>query len=145
MTQLVVEKKALLESLENDGEFLKTLIGIFLADCPGKLAAIRDAIIARDPREIMKASHSLKGSVSVFGAKSAVDAAQNLESIGREGKLEGLGEAFAPAGTGNGPRYFRSRGNCQGSSVMMAWTPQLFLVWKDPGRVRWGCGCEEIL
>ena len=95
MTQLVVEKKALLESLENDGEFLKTLIGIFLADCPGKLAAIRAAVVARDPCEVMKASHSLKGSVSVFGAKSAVDAAQNLESIGREGKLEGLGEAFA--------------------------------------------------
>jgi hypothetical protein len=39
MTQLVVEKQALLESVENDGEFLKTLIGIFLADCPAKLAA----------------------------------------------------------------------------------------------------------
>lgn len=95
MTQLVVEKKALLESLENDGEFLKTLIGIFSADCPGKLAAIRAAVVAHDPREVMKASHSLKGSVSVFGAKSAVDAAQNLENMGREGKQEGFGEAFA--------------------------------------------------
>jgi HPt (histidine-containing phosphotransfer) domain-containing protein len=95
MTQLVVEKKALLESMENDGQFLKTLIGIFLAACPGKLAAIRAAVVAHDPREVMKASHSLKGSVSVFGAKSAVDAAQNLEDMGRHGKQEGLGEAFA--------------------------------------------------
>jgi HPt (histidine-containing phosphotransfer) domain-containing protein len=95
MTQLVVEKKALLESMENDGEFLKTLIGIFLADCPGKLAAIQAAVVAHDPREIMNTSHSLKGSVSVFGAKSAADAAQNLEDMGREGKHEGFGEAFA--------------------------------------------------
>ena len=95
MSQLVVEKKALLESMENDGEFLKTLIGIFLADCPGKLAAIQAAVVAHDPREIMNTSHSLKGSVSVFGAKSAADAAQNLEDMGREGKHEGFGEPFA--------------------------------------------------
>jgi HPt (histidine-containing phosphotransfer) domain-containing protein len=95
MTQLVVERKALLESMGNDVEFLKTLIGIYLADCPGKLAAIRAGVVAQDHREVMKASHSLKGSVSVFGAKSAVDAAQKLESMGREGKQQGLGEAFA--------------------------------------------------
>jgi HPt (histidine-containing phosphotransfer) domain-containing protein len=95
MTQLVLDKRALLESMENDVEFLKTLIGIFLADCPGKLAAIRAGVLARDPREVMEASHSLKGTVSVFGAKSAVDAAQSLESMGRERKEEGLSEAFA--------------------------------------------------
>ena len=95
MTQLVVERKALLESMENDVECLRTIIGIFLADCPGKLAAIRAGVVAHDPHEVMEASHSLKGSVSVFGVKSAVDAAQALESMGRERKQEGLGEAFA--------------------------------------------------
>ena len=95
MTQLVVDRKVLLESLENDAAFLKTIIGIFLADCPGKLAATRAAVVAHNPREVMLASHSLKGSVSVFGAKSAVEAAQNLESMGRDGKQEGLDEAFA--------------------------------------------------
>jgi two-component system, sensor histidine kinase and response regulator len=95
MTQLIVERKALLESMENDVEFLKRLIGIFLADCPGKLAAIRAGVVAYDPHAVMEATHSLKGSVTVFGARSAVDAAQTLESMGREGKQEGLGEAFA--------------------------------------------------
>jgi HPt (histidine-containing phosphotransfer) domain-containing protein len=95
MTPEVLDRGTLLESVENDAGFLKTLIGIFLADCPGKLAAIQAAVVARDPHEVMQASHSLKGSVSVFGAKSAVDAAQNLESMGRERKQEGLGEAFA--------------------------------------------------
>ncbi|HLZ51551.1 MAG TPA: Hpt domain-containing protein [Candidatus Acidoferrum sp.] len=95
MTQLVIDRKVLLESLENDAEFLRTIIGIFLADCPGKLAATRAAVVARNLREVMLASHSLKGSVGVFGAKSAVEAAQNLESLGREGKQEGVDEAFA--------------------------------------------------
>ena len=95
MTRLVVDRKLLLESMENDAEFLRTIIGIFLADCPGKLAAIQAGVVARNLREVMQASHSLKGSVSVFGAKSAVEAAQNLESMGRDGKQVGLDEAFA--------------------------------------------------
>jgi HPt (histidine-containing phosphotransfer) domain-containing protein len=94
MTQLVVEREALLESMENDAEFLNTLIGIFLADCPGKLAAIRAGVVARDPREIMNASHSLKGAVSVFGAKSATEAARILESMGKQENLEGVNEAL---------------------------------------------------
>jgi HPt (histidine-containing phosphotransfer) domain-containing protein len=60
MTQLLVDRKVLLERLENDAEYLKTLIGIFLADCPAKLAAIRAAVVARDASQVMKASHSLK-------------------------------------------------------------------------------------
>jgi two-component system sensor histidine kinase/response regulator len=95
MTQLVVERKALLESMENDAKFLNTLIGIFLADCPGRLAAIRAGVVARDPREIMNASHNLKGTVSVFGAKRAMDATLSLECIVREWKLEELDKALA--------------------------------------------------
>jgi hypothetical protein len=43
----------------------------------------------------MNASHNLKGAVSVFGAKRAVDAAQILESMGREGEQDELGKALA--------------------------------------------------
>ena len=94
MTQLVLERKALLESMDNDAEFLKTIIGIFLADCPGMLAEIRLAVAARDPAQVMSASHALKGSVSSFGANSAVEAARILESMGKQEKLEGVNEAL---------------------------------------------------
>jgi|HubBroStandDraft_6_1064221.scaffolds.fasta_scaffold34869_2 HPt (histidine-containing phosphotransfer) domain-containing protein len=94
MTQLVVDRKALLESMDNDAEFLKTVIGIFLADCPGMMAEIRLAVTARDPTRVMSASHALKGSVSFFVAKSAVEAARTLESMGKEEKLEGINEAL---------------------------------------------------
>jgi HPt (histidine-containing phosphotransfer) domain-containing protein len=94
MTQPIVEKQALLETMGNDAEFLKKVIGIFLADCPGMLADIRVAVAARDPKQLMSASHALKGSVSFFGAPSAVEAARILEAMGRQEKLEGVNEAF---------------------------------------------------
>jgi two-component system, sensor histidine kinase and response regulator len=95
MTQLAVDRKFLLESVENDAAFLKTVIGIFLTDCPGVLAKIRAAVAAHDPVQVMSASHALKGSVSFFGAKSAVEAARILESMGRQAKLEGVDEALS--------------------------------------------------
>jgi HPt (histidine-containing phosphotransfer) domain-containing protein len=90
MTQIVLDQKALLESMENDVEFLKTLIGIFLADCPGKLAAIRAGVVARDPREVMEASHSLKGSVSVFWVRRALPMPRNTWCLwGAKGNRKG--------------------------------------------------------
>jgi HPt (histidine-containing phosphotransfer) domain-containing protein len=94
MTPLVVEKQALLESMENDAGFLKTVIGIFLTDCPGMMAEIRSGVAANDPVRIMSASHALRGSVSLFGAKSAIEAARVLESMGKQANLEGVNEAF---------------------------------------------------
>jgi HPt (histidine-containing phosphotransfer) domain-containing protein len=95
MAELLVDKRALLENLDNDPAFLKEIIGIFLTECPTQVAAIRTAIDTDNCSDVMKAAHSLRGSVGVFGAKTAVDAAQNLESMGREEKKEGFGEAFA--------------------------------------------------
>jgi len=94
MTQLVVDKKALLDRTENDPEFLRSLIGIFLTDCPGMLANIVAAVAARDPVRLMAAAHSLRGSVSFFGAPGAVAAATILESMGRQKKLAGDNEAL---------------------------------------------------
>ena len=95
MTQLVVERKAVLESLENDTHLLKEIVGIFLADSAAMLLAVRTAVTAGAPIELMKAAHALKGSVSVFGAKAAIAAAQTLESMGRAGKTDGSIEALA--------------------------------------------------
>ena len=95
MTRVVVEKTALLETLDNDPQLLREVIGIFLADCPGKLAELRAAIIAGDPDRIANSSHSLRGSVATFGAQKAVEVAQKLESMGRQGQLQGAAEAFS--------------------------------------------------
>jgi two-component system, sensor histidine kinase and response regulator len=95
MTEVVVEKKALLERLDNDTQFLGEVVGMFLADCPAMLAAIQAAVSAGDSKQIMNASHALKGTVSIFGAKKAVEAAQSLESMGRRGTLDNTSEALS--------------------------------------------------
>jgi two-component system sensor histidine kinase/response regulator len=95
MVQLVVERKALLEYLGDDTQLLQEVIGIFLADCPGMLAAIRSAVTAGSPIDIMKTAHALKGSLGVFGAKNAVATAQKLESMGRNGNLDGSVETLS--------------------------------------------------
>jgi HPt (histidine-containing phosphotransfer) domain-containing protein len=95
VTQIVVDKKALLERTENDPAFLHSIVAVFLADCPGMLADIVAAVAARDPVRLMAAAHALKGSVSFFAAPGAVAAAAILESMGREKKLDGDQEALA--------------------------------------------------
>jgi two-component system, sensor histidine kinase and response regulator len=91
----VVDKKALLDTLDNDAQLLKEVINLFLSDCPEKMAELRTAVGAHNSNQIAIVSHALRGSVSTFGAKNAVEAAQNLESMGRQGKVEGVEEAFS--------------------------------------------------
>jgi HPt (histidine-containing phosphotransfer) domain-containing protein len=78
----------------NDPQLLKEVIGIFFADCPEKLAELRTAVRARNSSQIASGSHALRGSVSTFGAKTAIEAAQKLESMGRQGQVKGVNEAF---------------------------------------------------
>jgi two-component system, sensor histidine kinase and response regulator len=85
MISLVVERKKLLESLDNDPRMLTELIGTLLADCPETLAELRIAVTARNSKQIANSSHALRGSLSIFGAKTAFDAACALESMGRQG------------------------------------------------------------
>ena len=51
-------------------------------------SSLREAVQRRDAAGIERAAHSLKGSVSTFAAKDAVDAASKLEVIGRDARLE---------------------------------------------------------
>jgi two-component system sensor histidine kinase/response regulator len=95
MIDPVVERKELLASLDNNTQLLKEVIGVFLADYPGKLAELRAAVATRNSDQVASGSHALRGSISIFGAKNAVEAAQKLESMGGQGKLEGMEEAFS--------------------------------------------------
>ena len=95
MAELVVDKHALLNSLDNDAVLLKEVIGIFLSVYPGKLAELGVAVRAGDCQHIAWSAHALLGSVSTFGAGPAVEAARRLESMGLEENVEGIDEAFA--------------------------------------------------
>jgi HPt (histidine-containing phosphotransfer) domain-containing protein len=54
------------------------------------LVEMRDAFSIADAQAIERAAHGLKGSVSNFGAAAAVEAALELEIMGRTGNLENV-------------------------------------------------------
>ena len=78
------DRAAALERVDGDVELLKELAGLFLDDCPARMAEIRQAIVQRDAAKLQRAAHTLKGSVGHFGARETFEAAQRLERDGRD-------------------------------------------------------------
>ncbi len=75
----ILKMAAVLERMGGDVELLKELAGLFLGECPQRMAEIRQAINQRDASRLMQTAHSIKGSIGNFGARDAVEAAQRLE------------------------------------------------------------------
>ena len=76
-----------LSRVGGDVELLREVVGLFLDDYPQSLEMIRDAVNKGDKSNLERHAHSLKGSVSTFGAQEAFEAAQELERQGRTGDL----------------------------------------------------------
>jgi PAS domain S-box-containing protein len=75
---------AALARVDGDLELMKELAGLFLSDCPHRMAEIREAIAERNAPRLHHAAHALKGSVANFAAHEAFEAAQRLERDGRD-------------------------------------------------------------
>jgi len=76
-----------LSRMDGDIELLKEIAGLFLESYPSQLAGIQHAIARNDSKALESAAHDIKGSVGVFCAKPAFDAALRLEIMGRESNL----------------------------------------------------------
>jgi PAS domain S-box-containing protein len=87
-TQLQQLDEALaLSRVGGDVELLKEVVELFLDDYPSTFEKIKGAVARRDATALEHAAHSLKGSVSTFGANRAFEAAFTLEKQGRSGDL----------------------------------------------------------
>lgn len=84
-----------LTRLDNDRELLLELVEMFDQDVPALMAAIRQAVDANDGPALSRAAHTLRGSLISFAAGDAVQAAQALETAGREGDLSQARTSFA--------------------------------------------------
>jgi len=80
-----------LERLGGDEELLREVAGLFLDEYPMLLRDIQSAAMSRDAEALQRAAHSMKGSVSNFGADVVYQAAFILEKKGRAGELDSLG------------------------------------------------------
>ena len=81
------DKGVALSRVGGDVELLKEIAILFLDDYPKSLCELRKAVETGDARGVERTAHGLKGSVSNFGARPAVDAAFQLEVMGRAQKL----------------------------------------------------------
>jgi two-component system, sensor histidine kinase and response regulator len=86
---------ATLERFDGDTEFLREVTQVFLEGLPRQLEALESAIAAADAGAIERAAHSLKGAAANFSAGRVVAHALRLETMGREGNLEGAPGIFA--------------------------------------------------
>jgi two-component system, sensor histidine kinase and response regulator len=83
----IFDRSVALSRVGGDAELLKEIAILFLDDYPKSLSELREAIETGDARRVERTAHGLKGSVSNFGARPAVDAALKLETMGRAQKL----------------------------------------------------------
>jgi len=89
----VIDGAALLAGVDGNRRLLREIIRLFLADCPRRLAGIKEAVRRGDTEALRIEAHTLKGSVGNFAAKQAFAAAQRLEIMGRDGDLTNACEA----------------------------------------------------
>jgi len=78
-----------------DKSLLKEIALLFLDNLPDSIAQIEAGVADNDADAVEQTAHSLKGSVSNFGAGRAVEAAYCLERMGKEGNLAGATEAIS--------------------------------------------------
>jgi HPt (histidine-containing phosphotransfer) domain-containing protein len=90
----IFDKSVALSRVGGDVELLKEIAVLFLDDYPKSLNDLHQAIESRDAKRVERAAHGLKGSVSNFGANSAVEAAFKLESLGRAQQLTEVEQVF---------------------------------------------------
>jgi two-component system, sensor histidine kinase and response regulator len=90
----IVDHVALLAGVDGNRRLLRELIRLFIADCPQRLADIKQAIRGGDAEALRIAAHTLKGSVGNFAAKKAFATSHRLEIMGRDGKLDRAEEAY---------------------------------------------------
>ncbi len=86
----VFDKDEALKMFDDDVEFLKELVEIFINDAPGHMSEIREAVDNRNSEALDKSAHKLKGAVANFGKNATTDTAFKLETMGKEANLDGV-------------------------------------------------------
>jgi HPt (histidine-containing phosphotransfer) domain-containing protein len=84
-----------LELAGGDQELLAEVARLYLDSKPAMIDAIRAGVAGHDAGAVCKAAHKLKGSLLAIAAKSASEAAENLERLGAEQRLDRASEALA--------------------------------------------------
>ncbi|MBF0474964.1 MAG: response regulator [Deltaproteobacteria bacterium] len=90
----VFDRKAFWTRCFDDHSLVKELVRMFFSEYPKYLKHIRSAIEQGDRGGLERSAHLLKGTLRNFSAKSAAEAANNLEKIGNTGILDDAPRIF---------------------------------------------------
>ncbi len=88
------DAEALRRRLSGDDELMTDVIRLFLEDLPVRLAAISDAVIAKDPVALRAEAHALKGAAASLSAVGLFEAAHVLERVAAESHMEAADAAW---------------------------------------------------
>ncbi len=89
--QVAIDKKVLQEAFDQDWEFFKEVVDVFLMDFPPMIDLMRRAVTDEDPATFGRQAHAIKGMVKLFQAEAAVRMARSLEEAGAKGDLSAAG------------------------------------------------------
>lgn len=94
---MVINPDRLQEVAMGDDDFMIELIDLYLADAPGQLEALSQAVAREDASAVSAAAHKLKGSCGNVGAEGLVALCQQIEATGRASRLHELPELMEQA------------------------------------------------
>jgi len=90
-----LDRTTALARVGGDIELLKEIATLFLQEYPRVLSDLHKAVEAGDAQGVERSAHGLKGSVANFGARAVVDAAFELEKLGRAQKLAEVSQVLS--------------------------------------------------
>ncbi len=77
---------------EGEPDIVQELAEAFQLETPSLLETLHTAVRGDQPESLKRAAHNLKGSSSNLGARTMVTLSSELESLGKEGTVEGAAE-----------------------------------------------------
>ena len=80
---------------DDNGEFLREIIQIFLEDTPARIAELDLTTTTGDAPKFIRAAHSIKGSSANMGALALRDVAEKLEHYAKTNGVAGSGSLLA--------------------------------------------------
>jgi CheY-like chemotaxis protein len=90
-----LDERILARLREVGADFLAEIATVYLGDAPQRLAAIRAAVAASDPKAVATAAHAFKSGSGNVGAMALHALCEELEVAGRQGKMEDAADTVA--------------------------------------------------
>ena len=85
-----------LRQLNRPGEpdIVREVLTVFLADAPGRVDTMREALARGDAASVERAAHALKGAAASIGAAALQISCRELEEIGKAAALGNAPDLF---------------------------------------------------